>query len=130
MPDAVSFDLRGERGDGVSEEVSVSDEKTAVWEVDEVGVGNWLVTASAAGWEPVSFQFQARGPDDQSDQLDLRLHMRSADRTPPAPDTSGCHCRDREGAGGAPAPGPYAPTALIVVFGLSLAVVRKIRSNS
>lgn len=130
VPGEVEMELRGERpGEGRSATVEIDEENVATWAVEELGVGTWTVSANASEYEPLSFEFEARGPDRQSRELDLRLYMRPEPGEPPPADTSGCNCSDRDSGQGTPSPGPYAPPAIVVVFGLSLVVWRVLRTD-
>lgn len=131
VPEEVEMELRGERpGEGRSATVEVDEENVATWTVEELGVGTWTVRANASEYEPLSFEFEARGPDRQSRELDLRLYMRPEPGEPPPADTSGCNCADRDSGQGTPSPGPYSPPAIVVVFGLSLVVWRVFRTDT
>ncbi len=110
-PETVDFTLDGERGQFAPDESIEVENEVAEWTVEEVGVGNWTVTAMAEDFEDLSYRFRASGPDGgASEGIDVRLFMTPAGGRPPPPDTSGCSCGDSDGAQGGGVPGPTTPT--------------------
>jgi len=128
-PESVTFRLNSDRGSlSPSEDPVPVDSNVATWNVDDLPVGNWTLTAEADGYLSASYLVgvpPAEVSSGDARQFDIRLHMVSENRQADSVSDGGggCGCRDedaRGGGGGGRIPGGFGPGALLLVGLLAL----------
>ncbi len=71
FPDVVTLGLSGALGEVEPVDVSVTAEGLAVWEIESLQAGTWVLMANAEGYEPIEYRFVAG----DSSQMLIRVSM-------------------------------------------------------
>ncbi len=71
VPGVVKLGLSGNLGEVAPVDVVVSNQGLAVWNIDELKAGAWVLSATASGYEPVQYRFVAG----DSSHMQVRVSM-------------------------------------------------------